>query len=100
MEKLYEKEGGSFAHVVLVEGDTVHIDRGSESGVRKGDTLIVSKEGKPIYDLEGNIIAVNSTVVGKLKVQEANQGHSVCKITERTASGAITRGALVKRGKK
>ena len=87
-----------FSAIVLdVEGDVVYIDKGTESALRKGEILNVSKEGIPIKNMEGKIIAVKTMALGKLEVQEVNEGYSICKIIVKTASEEIKRGCIAKR---
>jgi curli biogenesis system outer membrane secretion channel CsgG len=75
----------------------VYIDKGFDSGIRQGEILIVFKEGRPILDTNGQIIAVDITEVGKIKVLEVNSNHSICKVVN--GGDNIRRNAKVKRGK-
>ncbi|MBR3746436.1 MAG: hypothetical protein IKN27_05685, partial [Selenomonadaceae bacterium] len=67
--------------------------RGSLDGLRKGETLVVAREGAPIV-VNGKVVAVKQTVVGKIKVTEVNSDYAVCK----KESGEIHKGDVVKRG--
>lgn len=83
------------AVIVDVDGDTVYIDRGSADGIRQGETLEIVREGAPIKNREGQIIAVKQTVIGTLTVQQVNPDHAICRVKSRT--GTITNGAIVRR---
>ena len=75
----------------------VYIDKGFDSGIRKDEVLIVFREGRPIKDTNGQIIAVDVTEVGKIKVVEVNSNHSICKVV--SGGEHIRRNAKVKRGR-
>lgn len=75
----------------------VYIDKGFDSGIRKDEVLIVFREGRPIKDTNGQIIAVDVTEVGKIKVVEVNSNHSICKVV--SGGEYIRRNAKVKRGR-
>ncbi|MBR4384291.1 MAG: hypothetical protein IKP64_12120, partial [Selenomonadaceae bacterium] len=81
------------ARIAEISGDDVYIDRGSLDGLRKGETLVVAREGAPIV-VNGKVVAVKQTVVGKIKVTEVNSDYAVCK----KESGEIHKGDVVKRG--
>ena len=81
------------ARIAEISGEDVYIDRGSLDGLRKGETLIVAREGAPIV-VNGKIVAVKQTEVGKIKVVEVNSDYAVCK----KQSGEIHKGDVVKRG--
>lgn len=84
------------ATVLDAEGGTIYIDKGFESGIRKGEVLVVFREGRPIKDMNGQIIAVKSSEVGKIKVMEVNSNYSICKVI--SGGEYISRNAKVKRG--
>ncbi|MBR1645558.1 MAG: hypothetical protein IJ685_02150 [Selenomonadaceae bacterium] len=81
------------ARIAEVSGEDVYIDRGSQDGLRKGETLVVAREGAPIV-VNGKVVAVKQTVVGKIKVIEVNSDYAVCK----KESSEIHKGDVVKRG--
>ncbi len=80
------------ARIAEISGEDVYIDRGSLDGLRKGETLVVAREGAPIV-VNGKVVAVKQTVVGKIKVTEVNSDYAVCK----KESGEIHKGDVVKR---
>lgn len=80
--------------IAEISGSDVYIDVGSESGIRKGETLIVARESSPII-IHGEVVGMKSTTVGKVRVVEVNARYSICKI-EAGASG-IKKGDIVKR---
>ena len=80
------------ARIAEISGEDVYIDRGSLDGLRQGETLIVAREGAPIV-VNGKVVAVKQTVVGKIRVVEVNADYAVCKIE----SGEIYKGDIVKR---
>ncbi len=81
------------ARIAEISGEDVYIDRGSQDGLRKGETLIVAREGAPIV-VNGRTVAVKQTEVGKIKVVEVNADYAVCK----KISGDIRKGDVLKRG--
>ena len=86
------------ATVLDTDGGKVYIDKGFDSGLRVGEVLIVFKELRPITTLDGQIIAMKTTEVGKVKVVEVNGNHSICKIITGDEN-EISRRMKVKRGK-
>lgn len=83
------------ARVADVYGSNVYIDQGAESGLRRGETLIVAREGEPVI-VNGRIVAMRQEEVGKVKVVEVNSDYAVCKVTGETND--IKKGDVVKRG--
>ena len=81
------------ARIAEISGEDVYIDSGSLNGVRRGETFVVAREGDPIV-VNGKIVAVKQTNVGKVKVVEVNPEYSICKKQE----GDIRKGDVVKRG--
>ena len=80
------------ARIAEISGEDVYIDRGSLDGLRRGEVLIVAREGEPIV-VNGKVVAVKQTEVGKIKVVEVNSDYAVCK----KQSGEIHKGDIVKR---
>lgn len=66
------------ARIAAIDGADIYIDKGSESGVRTGEILIVARETEPII-VNGKIVAMKQNEVGKLKVVEVNSDYAVCK---------------------
>ena len=85
--------------VIYVEGDVLYIDKGNDGGIKVGDILLISKKAVPITDMEGKIITVRTTEVGKALVTEVNKNHSICKIIERkdSESDSIKRGCTAQK---
>lgn len=83
------------ARVADIDGSNVYIDKGAESGLRRGETLIVAREGEPVI-VNGRIVAMRQEEVGKVKVVEVNADYAVCKVTGETND--IKKGDVVKRG--
>lgn len=83
------------ARVADVYGSNVYIDKGAESGLRRGETLIVAREGEPVI-VNGRIVAMRQEEVGRVKVVEVNSDYAVCKVTGETND--IKKGDVVKRG--
>lgn len=82
------------ARVAEISGTDIYIDCGSESGLRRGETLIVAREGSPIV-INGKIVGMKHTEVGKVKVVEVNSEYAVCR-AEKNAKD-IRKGDVVKR---
>lgn len=68
------------ATVLYAEHGKAIIDKGIGTGLQKGDVLIAYQESKPVKGLNGEIVTVISEAVGKVKVVEVNDKHSVCKV--------------------
>ena len=82
------------ARVADVYGSDIYIDQGSESGLRRGETLIVAREGAPIV-VNGRVVAMRQTEIGKVKVVEVNADYAVCRPEDNTSG--IQKGDVVKR---
>ena len=82
------------ARVAEIDGANVYIDGGAESGLRRGETLIVARESEPII-VNGKIVGMKQSEVGKIKVVEVNADYAVCKV-EGTVN-QIHKGDVVKR---
>ena len=83
------------ARVADINGSDIYIDQGSESGLRRGETLIVAREGAPII-VNGRVVAMRQTEIGKVKVVEVNADYAVCRADDE--SNGIQKGDVVKRG--
>ena len=82
------------ARIAEINGADIYIDKGLEAGLRQGETLIVVREGEPIV-VNGKIVAMRQSEVGKIKVVEVNSDYAVCK-TEGILND-IQKGDVVKR---
>ena len=82
------------ARIAEINGSDIYIDQGAESGLRKGETLLVVREGSPIV-VNGKIVAVKQNEIGKIKVVEVNSDYAVCRAQEN--STGIHKGDVVKR---
>ena len=87
------------ATIIDVDGDTVYIDQGMDSGLQEKETLVVVKEGAPIMK-DGRIIAVKHITLGSVRIDEVNSDYSIGHIVDRIGGNVISAGALVKRGGK
>ena len=83
------------ARVAEIYGDKIYIDQGSASGLRAGETLIISREGAPIV-VNGKIVDMRRDDICKAKVIEVNADYSICK-AEKTS--AVQKGDVVRRSK-
>ena len=84
------------ATVLHADNESVTIDKGLGSGLRKGDVLVAYQELYPIKDLDGQIVTIKTEMVGKVKVLKVEGRYSVCKIL--SGGGRIERFTKVKRG--
>lgn len=84
------------ARVADTSGNDVYIDQGSESGLRKGETLIVARESSPII-VNGKIVGMKSNAVCKIKVVEVFAEYSVCRADK---ANVIRQGDVVRRDTK
>lgn len=82
------------ARIVEISGNEIYIDEGSESGLHKGETLIVARESTPII-VKGKIVAMKTNAICKAKVIEVNAEYAVCKVDN---PSSIKKGDIVKRG--
>ena len=65
-------------NVLRVMGNKVYFHLGSNSGVRKGETFVIYREGEMLTDpVSGEIIDVTEEIVGSLKVVDVKPQHSV-----------------------
>ena len=92
-----QKKNPFTAMVLDAYGDEIYIDAGSDSGLHEGDILEIFKEDVPIKNMEGKIIAVRSTTLGKVQVQTVYPEYSICRVISRSSYNAIARGVSVKR---
>ena len=85
--------------VIYVEGDVLYINKGNDGGIKVGDILVISKKAVPITDMDGKVVTVRTTEVGKALVTEVNKNHSICKIIERkdSESDSIKRGCTAQK---
>lgn len=98
VKELIDKYNPVTGMIVSVSGEQAYIDIGSNSGVHKGETLVVYKEGKVIkHPVTGKILTVEKEILGSLKVEEVEPDYAVGKISKK--KGNITAGCHVKRGK-
>lgn len=82
------------ARVADLNGSDIYIDHGSDSGLRKGETLLVVREGAPIV-VNDKVVGVRQTEVGKVKVVEVNSDYAVCRTQEGVSD--VRKGDVVKR---
>ena len=92
-----QKKNPFTATVLEAYGEEVYIDVGSDAGLHEGDILEIFKEDAPIKNMEGKIIAVRSTTLGRIQVQAVYPEYSICRVVSRSSYEAITRGMSVKR---
>ena len=90
------QKANPFTAVVLyADHGQVVINKGYESGIRKGEVLEAFCERLPVKDLDGRIVTVITEEVGKVKVTEVRDGTSICKIL--SGGGRIVRKTKVQR---
>ena len=94
-----EANSQSDISVIYVEGNELYINKGKTAGIKVGDIFIISTKGVPIKDMDGTVITVKTTEVGKAMVTEVNKDHSICKIIERKDSenNSIKRGCTAQK---
>lgn len=84
-------------NVLGVQGDMVYISIGSEMGARKNEQYVIFNEGNILTDpITGDIIGVQETVIGKVKVVEVRPKYSICEVKK--SKGVITKRSKAKRG--
>ncbi len=95
--KEIQKKNPMTGTIIDSDAGVVYIDKGSDAGVKEGETLIVFKEGAPITKPDGTIVAIKTHDLGKVKVTEVNADYSVCKVVD--GGAAVVKNAKVRRGK-
>ena len=94
---LDELKKNIIGRIAEVADKEVYIDLGAESGLRKGDTLLVVRETDPII-INDKVVGMKTIPIGKVKVTEVNAEYSVCKIDKVEKGNSIRKGDVVKRG--
>ncbi len=94
--KLINKHNPLTGTVIFVNDSQLYIDLGFENGLKEGEKLVAYRDGKPIiHPVTQELIAVEEVELGKVKVNEVKDSHSVCTITD--GKGLIKTGDKVKR---
>ncbi len=94
--KLINKHNPVTGTVIYVNDEQLYVDLGFENGLKEGDKLVAYRDGKPIiHPVTQELIAVEEVELGKVKVKEVKESHSVCTITD--GKGLIKTGDKVKR---
>ncbi len=83
--------------VADISGEEFYIDLGSDSGFKKGDTILIVRETTPI-EVNGKVVGMKTIQIGKAKITEVNAEYSVCKVTNVQKGQTIKKGDVVKRG--
>lgn len=84
-------------YVVNRSGDSVTIDLGLRTGVKKGMRFIVFKEGQVIkHPKTGEVLDVERIQTGTVTIADISQKISTAKIEEEAEPGSINYGHLVK----
>ena len=94
---LKELTANLMGRVADMNGEELYIDIGTDSGLRKGDTLLIMRETSPI-EVNGKIVGMKTIQIGKAKVNEVNEEYSICKIVSKSKGMAVRKGDVVKRG--
>ena len=82
------------ARIEDISGDDIYIDQGSDSGITKGEILIIARESSPIV-IKGKVVGMKQTTIGKAKVIEIYPEYSICRIV--STSKNVKKGDIVKR---
>ena len=82
------------ARIAEINGSNIYIDKGAESGIKVGDTLIVARETSPII-VNGKIVDMKQSEVGKIKVVEVYSDYAICKSD--SFMNNVQKGDVVKR---
>jgi len=84
-------------YVVNRSGDSVTIDLGLRTGVKKGMRFIVFKEGQVIkHPKTGEVLDVERIQTGTVSIVDISQKISTAKVEEESEPGSINYGHLVK----
>ena len=94
---LKELTANVMGRVADVSGEEIYIDLGTDSGFKKGDTLLIVRETSPI-EVNGKIVGMKTIQIGKAKITEVNAEYSVCKVVSLQKGAAVQKGDVVKRG--
>jgi len=82
------------ARIIDISGSDIYLDKGSNDGLREGETLSIFRESDAII-VNGKIVGMKRNELGKAKVVEVNAEYSVCKVV---GSVNVQKGDVVKRG--
>lgn len=86
IREMFPPEG----YVVSISGDQVIVDLGEESGIQKGDTLEVIREGDVIFHpVTGKPLPAQEIVVGTLKVEDPANQMSTCKMPKKGGEAIV-----------
>ncbi len=96
-EFLKEIAGNLMGRVADISGDEIYIDQGSDSGLITGDEILIVRETSPI-EVNGRIVGMKTSTIGKAKVIEVNADYSICKIISTEHGATVRKGDVVKRG--
>lgn len=91
-----EKTNPFAARVADIVEDEIYIDAGLDSGLKVGEKLIIIREGRPI-EVDGKVVGMTQTTVGRAKVTAVNAEYSVCKVLSDAKN--VRKGDVVKREK-
>ena len=83
------------ATVLKVASGKAYIDKGYGDGIQEGEELVAFREKEAVKDLNGQVIAVITEEVGRVRILEVDAKYSVCKIL--SGNGQIQRHVKVKR---
>lgn len=82
------------ARIADMSGYELYIDKGADSGLRKGEILIISREVSPIT-VNGKIVGMKSERIGRAQVIEVYAEYSVCRLIEQFYM--VNKGDILKR---
>ena len=82
------------ARIAEISGSNIYIDQGADSGIKVGETLLVVRETSPII-VNGKIVDMKQSEVGKIKVVEVHADYALCKSD--SFMNSIHKGDVVKR---
>ena len=75
-------------------GNFIYIDKGTASGIKKGETLTIIRSAGDIV-INGKVVGKKEIIVGKATVTEIFEDYSTCKIDSKEI--AVEKGDIVKR---
>jgi TolB-like protein len=75
--------------IVKVDGDSVFVDLGTESRLRKGMTLIIFREGEVLKTSRGEIATIEQ--LGEAKIEEVYENYSTGKIQTKAAGKGVVK---------
>jgi hypothetical protein len=94
--EIRENLGSEYTFVTSASGKDYRIDAGSYKGVQDGALYVAYVDGKPIRDINDNVIEFEKIDLALLRVQDVQDDYSVCVLESPSQEGLIERGDKIR----